>query len=224
MNISKCIARYSRLVLATTLALSFLPAYATLYKWIDETGQVRYGDKIPAKYAKRRAETLNQQGIVIETKSAQKTSQQLAEEKRLAKINNEEQRKREERAHKDRILLDTFTSENEMIRSRDGKIEAIDAVMRITKDRINKARARLLGQTRRAANMERSGRPVPEPLKQSINETRIQINDNIEYIRNRKIDQQAIRDKFEIDIKRFRQLKNHGTTKKGSKVTKTAAN
>lgn len=223
MNIYKSITHCTGFILATTLALSLSPASAGMFKWVDENGQIRYGDKIPAKYAKRRAETLNNQGVVVQVRTAQKTPKQLAEENRLAKIHDEEQRKREERAHKDRILLDTFTSENEMIVSRDGKIEAIEAVIRITKDRINKARARLLGQTRRAANMERSGRTVPEPLKQSIRETRIQISDNIEYIRNRNIDQQAIRDKFEIDIKRFRELKN-GDINEGSKTTKTAAN
>lgn len=180
---------------------------AKLYKWVDENGQVRYGDHIPARYAKRSSETLSKQGVVVDTKTAAKTEEQLAEEKRLAELAAEKARIEKERAYQDRILLDTFTNEDEMVMTRAGKIEAIEANIRVTNGRIEKLKERLTELNRRAANLERSGKPVPADLTQQIKDARSQIQQNLGYIENRKLEQQAIREKFEIDIKRFRELK-----------------
>ncbi len=178
-----------------------------LYKWVDETGQVRYGDRIPPEYAKKSNETLNKQGVVIDTKAAAKTKQQIAEEKRLARLKAEEERRRQEQAHQDRILLDTFTNEDEMILTRDGKIQAIEAEIRLTKSRTEKIKKRLQQQKLKAANLERSGKAVPPELQRQIRETRRQIRGNSSYIANRRKAQQAIGEKFELDIERFRKLK-----------------
>jgi len=196
------------IAVAAALLLSTPTLHAgKLYKWVDESGQVRYGDRVPPEYAKRRNETLNSQGIVVETRAAQKTKEQLAEEQRLATLKAAEERRQREQAHKDRILLDTFTNEDEMILTRDGKLEAIEAVIRVTTGRIEKIRQKLSNLTRRAANLERAGRPVPVELSQQIAESHSQIRQNLEYIENRKQEQRAIHEKFELDIKRFRDLK-----------------
>ncbi len=202
------IKQLSAIGLCAVVALSVTPAQAgKLKKWVDENGRVQYGDHIPARYAKQSVQTLNSQGVVVETRAAAKTPEQIKEEQRLAAIKAEQERKRHEQQRKDRILLDTFTNEDEMILTRDGKIEAIEAIIRVTNGRIAKIRQRLTAQKKRAANMERSGKPVPESLTRQIGESRNQIQQNIAYIDNRRLEQQAIREKFEADIKRFRELK-----------------
>ncbi len=202
---------WSALALCTSLWLSVTSLHAgKLYKWVDDTGQIRYGDRIPPQYAKKSNETLNKQGVVVGSKDAAKTSEQLAEEQRLAKIKDEQERKRQQQAHQDRILLDTFTNEDEMILTRDGKIEAIEAVIRVTKSRTEKIKQRLAQKELRAANLERSGKPVPQMLQRGIREARGQIRYNSDYISNRRKVQQAIGKQFERDIKRFRTLKLAG--------------
>jgi hypothetical protein len=200
-----------KLALAVLIAALWFPGPGVpagrFYKWVDEHGQVRYGDRLPPKYAKRRNETLNSQGIVVETRAAQKTPEQLAEERRLANLKADEERKRREQAQKDRILLDTFTTEDEMILTRDGKIEAIEAIIRVTRGRIDKSRQRLARLTGEAADLERAGRPVPAGLTRQIADTHSQIRQNLKYIDKRRQDQHAIRVKFERDIQRFRELK-----------------
>jgi len=199
---------WSALTLCTSLWLSVPSLHAgKLYKWVDEHGQIRYGDRIPPQYAKKSNETLNKQGVVVKSKAAAKTREQLAEEQQLAKVNAEQERRRQKQEHQDRILLDTFTNEDEMILTRDGKIEAIEAVIRVTKSRTEKIKQRLAQQELRAANLERSGKAVPQKLQRGIREARRQIRYNSGYISNRRKMQQAIREKFELDIKRFRTLK-----------------
>jgi len=200
-----------QLLIAALGTLLLLPATGLhagkLYKWVDENGQVRYGDRIPPQYAKKSNETLSAQGIVIEHKAAAKTPKQLAEEQRLADARAEVDRLQKEQDHRDRILLDTFTNEDEMLLTRDGKIEAVEAVIRVTKRRSDKLKQRLTNLKGRAANLERAGKAVPDILAREIAETRQQLIDNIAYIETRREEQQAIRDKFEVDITRFRELR-----------------
>ncbi|MCG6864288.1 MAG: DUF4124 domain-containing protein [Thiogranum sp.] len=208
MTDMKKLNRYVSLALFAFTCLSSAGVQAgKLYKWVDENGQVRYGDAIPAKYAKKRNETLNKEGIVVDHKAAAKTRAQLAEEERIKKAEAEEERIRREKAYQDRILLDTFTNEDEMVMTRDGKIEAIEAVIRITKGRTEKLKQRLGELQRTAANMERAGRPVSDNIKKDIAESRDQLDQNRRYVVNRQAEQEKIRDKFEADIKRFRELK-----------------
>jgi hypothetical protein len=204
----KTLKRFTLPILCTLLWLPAVGAQAgKLYKWVDENGQIRYGDRIPPQYAKKSNQTLNQQGIVVDRKAAAKTPEQIAEEERLKKIQAEKDRLQREKAYKDRVLLDTFTNEDEMILTRDGKIQAIEAVIRITHGRIEKLKQRLANLQQRAANRERAGKPVPDKLKSDIVEFRHQITQNQKYIINRKAEQQKILEKFEADIKRFRELK-----------------
>jgi hypothetical protein len=199
---------FSALTLCTSLWLSAPSLHAgKLYKWVDETGQIRYGDRIPPQYAKKSNQTLNSQGVVVGSKAAAKTSEQLAAEEQLAKVKAEQERKRQKQEHLDRILLDTFTNEDEMILTRDGKIEAIEAVIRVTKSRTEKIKQRLAQWELRAATLERSGKAVPQTLQRDIREARRQIRYNSDYTSNRRKTQQAVRKKFEMDIKRFRMLK-----------------
>ena len=199
-------------LLLMVLLLGLMPAQGgKLYKWVDETGQIRYGDRIPPQFAKRKQDTLNEQGVVVKTRAAAKTEQQLAEERRIAEAAAEEKRLRDENDAYNRVLLDTFTTEDDMIMTRNGKVDAIEAAVRLTRARTEKAKQRLLGLTRRAANMERAGRPIPKPLYKEITDARSQIKYNNRYIANRLEEQQAVRQQFESDLKRFRELKSVNT-------------
>lgn len=199
---------YTILFLLSLTALPALTAQAAkLYKWVDENGQVRYGDSIPAQYARKSNETLNNQGVVVNHKAAAKTREQIAEEQRIEAARLEQERIRREEAYQDRILLDTFTNEDEMIMTRDGKIEAIDAVIRVTRGRIEKLKQRLGSLRKIAANQERAGKPVSDNLRTEIEESRRQIAQNQHYIESRKAEQRQIHGKFEKDIRRFRELK-----------------
>ena len=204
----KILNRCASLTLCTLLGLCAVSAHAgKLYKWVDETGQVRYGDSIPPQYARKSNQTLNPQGIVVDQKAAAKTREQIAQEERIKQAEAEAERIRREKAYQDRILLDTFTNEDEMVMTRDGKIEAIEAVIRVTNGRSEKLKQRLAELKKRAANLERTGKRVPESMNSEITESRQQIEQNQHYVINRKTEQQRIRDKFEADIRRFRELK-----------------
>jgi Domain of unknown function (DUF4124) len=195
------------LILALSSALTVPAAQAgKLYKWVDENGQIRYGDRIPPQYARKSNETLNQQGITVNRQAAAKTPEQIAEEQRLEEARIAAEKLQQEQDRSDQILLDTFTNEDEMVLTRDGKIEAIEAIIRVTNGRTEKLKLRLSQLKSRAANIERSGKPVSEKLNAEIRETRQQIAHNFTYVKSRNADKKLIREQFEKDIARFREL------------------
>ena len=178
-----------------------------LYKWKDENGKVHYGDKIPPQYAKQERKVLNDQGVEVKTLEAAKTPEQIAEEERLAEQRREQERVAAERASHDRMLLATFTTEDDMVMTRDGKIAAIDGVLRVTRGRINNIEENLTGLTREAAELERAGKPIPENLHEQILGARGQVQRYLDYIASKRREQEDIRAQFEADIRRFRELK-----------------
>lgn len=196
------------LLLALMLALLPLQSEsARLYKWVDEQGNVHYGDKVPPEYSRQERKVLNDQGVQVDTLEAAKTPEQIAEERRLEEIRREEERKAaRQRAH-DRMLLSTFTTEDDMIMTRDGKIAAIDSVIRITRGRIDKLEQEIEEDTRRAANLERAGRAVPKDLDERIAGNRERIQRYEDFIESKQAEQEAIRRQFEADIRRFRELR-----------------
>lgn len=194
------------------LLLALLSALATaqagrLYKWVDENGKVHYGDKVPPQYAKQERKVLNEQGVEVKTLEAAKTPEQLAEEARLAEHRREQERIAAEKASHDRMLLATFTTEDDMVMTRDGKIAAIDGVLRVTRGRIESIEQTLAQLTRDAAQLERAGKPIPENLHEQILGARAQIQRYLDYIANKRREQEAIREQFEADIRRFRELR-----------------
>lgn len=191
------------LLFASTLSVQAGP----LLKWVDENGRIHYGDRVPPAYAKQERKILNDQGVEVKTIEAAKTPEQLAEEERLAKQRREQQRIEAERAAHDRMLLATFTSEDDMVMTRDGKIAAIDAVLRITRGRIERTEQALEEMTRRAALLERSGKPIPDTLHEEIRGSRAQIQQFLDYIASKRREQESIRREFESDIRRFRELR-----------------
>src|SRR5580692_10166614 len=115
---------------ATVLAL---PGFATspanngrvVYKWVDEHGVTHYGDHIPPEYATQERQVVNKQGVEIRRLEAQKTPEQLAaEEQKKLEI--------EQSQNRDRNLLNTYVSVQEIERLRDQRLTLLSDQIKVT--------------------------------------------------------------------------------------------
>ena len=66
--------RFPLLPFAVILIGSSFSVQAKMYKWVDEDGQMHFGDKIPAKYLAKEHEELNEHGLKARHKAAEKTA------------------------------------------------------------------------------------------------------------------------------------------------------
>lgn len=196
-------------VILAAISLSIDPAHAArLYKWVDENGQVHFSDKIPPQQIKREHQEINEQGIETKTVEAAKTPEEIAEERRQRALKAEQDRLAKEQAEKDRILLDTFSNEEQIISARDRQLAAMEADNQITKGSIESLTVKLQEQTRNAANYERQGKAVPEDILKEIDHIKMVIEQNRASIRAKQQEELKLKEKYQGYLDRFRELKN----------------
>ncbi len=192
--------------LLLSLALA-QPALARLYRWVDEEGKVHYSDRLPPAAVKNPHAQLDDRGLVIEKQGRAKTPEEIAREEELKRLREEQKRQLEEQKARDKVLLNTFRSEDDIILARDGKLATYDAQIRIAYTNIERLKAWLETQKKKAAALERKGRKVPQKLLREIENTRIQIKANYESILRQERAKELLRKKYAADLKRFRELK-----------------
>ena len=185
-------------------------AHAGLMKWVDENGQVHYGDRIPPQYLKKEHETLNEQGVVIHTTNRTKTKEELKEEekeqRRLAAEQKAKMIERRKAELRDRVLLDTFTTEEDIVHARDERVAAIDSQINLAETIIKDQTKKLEKVKGRIDKIEKSGRKVPDNLYKEVDSVGRQLETYYQNVETRQQERQHILEKFDEDITRFREL------------------
>lgn len=203
--------------LIPSLLVAFLligSAHAGLYRWVDENGDVHFTDKVPPKqYSTGRTTKLGKGGIGNEEIGRSKTKEELLREKELKQLRKEQLRLTEEQEQKDAVLLHTFRNEDEIILTRDGKLAAIDARIKLAKNNLKRLKSNLEDLQSHAAGQERAGKRVKKSVLRNIESTEDQIERNYGNILKSEEDKEVIREKYNEELVRFRQLKNLHTPK-----------
>ena len=185
---------------------------AKFYRWVDEKGETHYGTEVPPAYLQKQHKVINDQGVTTgineRTKTPQEAAAEAAENRRRAKMRAAELAVIEKQKHLDQVLLETYSSLDDMELARDGKIAAIEAVIRITKSNIAGVRSGMAQLTTEAARRERSGQTVPPRLSRQIKEAQSQLQDNLAFIGEQRKEQERVRKFFEQEMKRYARLKS----------------
>lgn len=180
---------------------------AKLYKWVDENGKVFYSDKIPPKANQGAHSTLNEKGLTVESKGAAKTAEEINKEKELERLRKEKQAVIKKQEAKDKVLLKTFRSEDDLILARDGKLASVDNYIEITKGNIKRFKDKLAIMQSAAADREKAGKTVSPKFQEDMEALKRQINQSYASIVSREQTKQDIRNGYQTDIDRFRVLK-----------------
>lgn len=179
-----------------------------VYKWVDETGQIHYGDSIPAEYSELPKQVLNDHGITVDHLEGRKTEEQLAAEKRARELAM--QKELQQRA--DQALLQTYLSVDEIVMHRDRRIELFQAQSRVTELYLRNLERRLTKLKRDASRYrpysDDPDAPLIEPdLVADINATQATISRHQQNLLKFQSDEQQMIARFEGDIDRFKSLK-----------------
>jgi hypothetical protein len=183
------------------------------YKWVDENGEVRYTDRMPQSAASKQHQTLNDQGVVVSTKEAAKTAEEKAAfekiENKRKKILAREKKQKETQRKKDLALLLTFSSEQELDRAKEERMEVLDSVIRLIYKSIADTRKKLDRFENMAdKNYISKGLPVPGGLAQNIEVLNRKNFHRETQLRSRLSEKNRIETQYEIDLARFRTLTN----------------
>lgn len=188
------------------------PASATRIKcWTNDDGVRECGNVVPPKYAQQSHREINSQGVTVATSRRAKTEEELAEEARReheaqAQATEHAEREREQAA-RDRVLLDTFTTEDDLVLAHRGRVAAIESRVKHTRQIVGVLEEDLSRLQQEAAKQERSGNPIPADLDEKLVGTRRQISEHVSFMANRNQEKVDLHDQFEQDLSRYRELK-----------------
>ena len=196
----------------STLLLFSTGAQAKIVCWTNDEGIRECGNAVPPEYAQKQRQTINEQGRTVETQERAKSKEELAterarlaEEARKAAEAEEIQRAKE---NYDRVLLATYLTEDDINRSRNTKLEAINATIGVTQSTIDKLQQKLDQEKKKAAGYERKGKALPERLQQDITSLQSQIDDKNGFIAKKEEEKTGLNEKFDAEVERFRELKS----------------
>ena len=199
------------LIAATTL-LYAQGSFAAIKCWKNSEGYRECGNVVPPEYAQKETRTVNKRAVTTDVRERAKTREEILQERRIA----EEQRQREsekkklsdEQASKDRVLLSTFLSGEEIIAARERKVAVFDGYLELSLISIAKLKAKLEEEQRQVADLERAGQQIPKSSTAQIRATSNQIALKEAFIRQKEAEKAKLTKKYDEDYKRFMELKS----------------
>ena len=209
------------LALAAIAVPSFVAAqqkssHATkVYSWTDDKGVLHYGDSVPPEYAKKDRNVLNGQGVKVGFEEGEITPERRAELERIKAEQEQERIAKEEVRRHDKMLLDTYLSVADIEDLRDRRLELLESQIKVTELYLANLRKRLVGLQDEASNYKpyttREGASqIPENLQLDITRTAHSINLYEQMLSRTRVEEDTLRDSFDSDVRRFKELKSKG--------------
>lgn len=168
----------------------------------EKDGKVTYGDYVPPSGLGAGHSVLNSQGVMLKQI---KSREERREARRL---------EREAKAQQiaDRTLLRTFTTEEDLIRTRDDRLGIVDGQIDRLDERIRISKDSLGINHRRIRDVERSKGEgeAPQEWYAEQERTKKRIENAWSLIDAKAAERKKIVTKFEEDLIRYRWLKNGG--------------
>lgn len=179
------------------------------YRCKDAKGQSLYGDSMPFGCQGQDTEVLNAHGSVLriiegDQSRASRLTREVSE--------NKERVLRKEREQRDRMLLETYLSVEDIERLRDQRIELLVAQNRVTEQTINNMRERQSRLEQQVARFKpysdkENAPPLPDHLAEEMVNTVNSLRVYQESLQKNRDEQTEVKSAFSADIKRFKELK-----------------
>lgn len=183
--------------------VSFLsPLQARMYRWVDESGQVHYGDNVPAEYAQRERKVFNNDGRLISIVAAPKTQQQLEAQQQQAIAEETRSKEKKQQLEIDRVLMSAFSSTEELEKFHTERMAIIKSTLASLEDRLKKLRQR------QSKLKSKTGKNIKESDLKKIE----QINTKIDFVRGQldmQIEKKEQTEKrYMAEAKRYEKMKD----------------
>jgi uncharacterized Ntn-hydrolase superfamily protein len=186
-------------------------ANGKVFQWEDTEGVMHYGDRVPPEYASTGHIILNKQGVEVDRVAAERTKEEIAAARRLAELRAEQLKARNQALLRDKVLLSTYLSIEEIEALRDRRIELVAGQIRVTQIYLDNLRERLLKLEKEAQRFHPySTNPdapmIDQKLARELSDTLDSILLYEQNLARSRQEQDQLASKFAADIGRFRQL------------------
>ena len=177
-----------------------------LYKWVDKDGVTHYGDHVPPEYATQEQHVLNSQGYEIRHQEAQKTAEQTAadDQKRLDV---------EQRQIRDKNLLSTYASVQEIERLRDQRLTLLADQIKVTNQFLDTLNGRMKkmrtdSQRFKPYSSDPKAPTMPDQMAEDLVRLTTDVRTQQQNLKQKRSEEATMSIQFESDIDRFKELKH----------------
>lgn len=195
------------------ILLMAMPVMAaeTVYKWVDENGEIQYGHAVPPDAVDQGYERLNE-GVVKESVDRVMTEEELAEWKIQQRRQRQEEAQQKTRESQDRLLLASYASEDEIIESMETELAMVRSQEGSLTTSLNNSLSRYRHLVERAANRQRAGQAVTDGATTAIEETRAEIVQQRASLMRLEERLDRTRQNYMQALERYRSLSEDGST------------
>jgi hypothetical protein len=196
----------SQLLIALIAGIAFsLPASAKMYKWVDDQGVTHYGETIPPQYADKDRSELNKKGRVIKTNEVLSPEERLLKEEENARKRAEKEAELESR-RRDKALINTYSSPDEIDLARHRNLQQIDARVNGVGAQLKIVSDRMAGLRKEADGYTQAGKKLPPSLQEDLSETQGRVDKLQQDLEKAKADKAAMEARYDADKARYREL------------------
>ncbi len=199
--------RFILLTLTAVLLSCSFSVQAKMYRWSDENGRIHFGDEIPIEYVIRAHDELNNSGMVVRHRAAAKTAEQKKEERRIEYELKKAALIVKKKKQRDRVLLDTYTTERDLLVARDSRLDAVASQVQLANSIIADSIKKIESMEQKVVDIQASSREVPPDLHQRISNEKEQVMMQSKIKEKHEQRWAAIGEQFNGYIKRFQVLK-----------------
>lgn len=189
------------------------------YRYKDINGKTVISSTLTQEAVQQGYDVISIRGNVLKTVAPPLTKEQLikmeqneAKQKQAQKQIEAEKKQAQLQAQKDDILLKSFSSETDIVRSRDEKIASIEVLEGIVHENISRLKKQLSDAKSSATTHQKAGQAIPDTLQKTINESERQIQENEAFLKRKDEEKNLIKTKYKGLIERYHQLQRESST------------
>ena len=183
---------------ALALPVQAQQAGVRMYKCVDAAGKAYYSDKVNPDCGQ--GVEMNRQGVVMKKKEIAKPGQSPNEIVAAVKSTREQERR-------DRALMATYTSEEEIDAARDRSLSLPVQGTKAIETKLDKVNRQLTELKKQADVLATQKKKLPAHLLEDVNASQKEVSALEADLAQRKAQSDSIRARYEADKQRFRELK-----------------
>jgi hypothetical protein len=177
------------------------------YKWKDTEGNVHFDDVLPEEAMKVGYDVVNSYGLVIKHVERLKTAEEIKAAEQEAARNAAAKQVADEQAKADQQTLAAYPTENELIETQNAQLAMLDQNILATEISLQNQEKSLAEILSHAADLDRTGKPVPAALQSQIDVLRRNIEKQKQYIAAKTQDKADASKKNTAELARYRELR-----------------
>ncbi|MGH8090485.1 MAG: DUF4124 domain-containing protein [Rudaea sp.] len=177
------------------------------YRWTDAQGVVHFDDVLSDAAIKTGYDIVSGSGMKIRHVAPPRTAEQQKADDRAEAQKNAADKAAAERVRDDAQMLAAYPTEHDLSDAQTAQLAMIDQYIQSTQISLQSQEKGLTDMLSHAADLERSGKPIPATLSKQIESLRANVEKQKAYIaakQQEKVDSAA---KFETELAHYREVR-----------------